>query len=121
MFDATTGELRGGIGLTSPSHAYYMIEMGYWLGSSFTGQGLCTEAGQAVLGFAFGALECHRVRIRCAVDNHASLAVIQRLGARLEGRFVRAHHYEGLGWIDLLEFALLAEEWDVEAGQRKSP
>lgn len=47
------------------------------------------------------------------------MAVIERVGARLEGRYVRAHHYAELGWVDRLAYAVLAEEWDVAARQRR--
>ena len=49
-----------------------------------TGQGLVTEAVQAVLNVASGLSKVSRVEIRCDVRNLPSAAVPRRLGFALE-------------------------------------
>jgi RimJ/RimL family protein N-acetyltransferase len=60
-------------------------EIGYWLHSEATGQGLMTEAAGAVTQFAVQRLGLVRVEIRCDDRNARSAAVAERLGYSLEG------------------------------------
>lgn len=55
-------------------------ELGYWLRSDATGQGLVLEAGRAVLGVAATFPRFAHVEIRCDVLNAPSVAVAKRLG-----------------------------------------
>jgi RimJ/RimL family protein N-acetyltransferase len=61
-------------------------ELGYWLAPPLHGQGLMTEAGAAVLAYAFGPLGLHKLVTAHFVDNDASRRVIEKLGFRLVGR-----------------------------------
>jgi RimJ/RimL family protein N-acetyltransferase len=55
------------------------VEIGYWLGKPFWGQGYGEEAAKAVTGFA-QSLRPHKVRAVCAVDNRASRRVLEKAG-----------------------------------------
>jgi ribosomal-protein-serine acetyltransferase len=68
-----------------------------------------TEAGRAVLDWAFGPVNAHRVRVAAATDNHASLGVIGRLGFRFEGIARQAERCNGR-WLDHAVFALLVTD-----------
>jgi ribosomal-protein-serine acetyltransferase len=68
-----------------------------------------TEAGRAVLEWAFGSVNAHRVRVAAATDNHQSLAVIRRLGFRFEGIARQAERCNGR-WLDHAVFALLVTD-----------
>ena len=59
-------------------------EIGYWLRSDMTGQGLVSEATRAVLAVAAELPNVSRVEIRCNERNHPSAAVPRRLGFSLE-------------------------------------
>lgn len=59
-------------------------EIGYWLRSDMTGQGLVSEAARAVLAVAAELPNVSRVEIRCDARNHPSAAVPRRLGFSLE-------------------------------------
>src|SRR4029077_20513221 len=65
-------------------------ELGYWIGKPYWGCGYCTEAGHAVLRYAFNELRLHRVHARHLSHNPASGRVMQKLGMRHEGR-LREH------------------------------
>jgi RimJ/RimL family protein N-acetyltransferase len=58
-------------------------ELGYWLRSDATGQGIVTEAARAVLGVAAAMPAFSRIEIRCDGRNGPSVAVARRLGFHL--------------------------------------
>lgn len=80
---ASTGELTGAIGLTLDKG--YQGELGYWIGLPYWGKGFCTEAGIAVLAFAFNELKLQRVHARAFLRNPASGRVLEKLGMTREG------------------------------------
>lgn len=96
----------GVIGLESFAHLHESVELGYWLRLDACGKGLMTEAGRAILDWAFGSVNAHRVRVAAATDNHASLSVIRRLGFRFEGIARQAERCNGR-WLDHAVFALI--------------
>ncbi len=96
----------GVIGIESFAHLHESVELGYWLRNDALGSGLMTEAGSAVLAWAFDRVNAHRVRVAAATDNHASLGVIRRLGFRFEGIARQAERCQGR-WLDHAVFALL--------------
>ncbi len=103
------GTLIGAIGL-SLAREHARAEMGYWIAVPRWGQGYCTEAGRALLAFAFDVMGIHRVQARHFVRNPASGRVMQKLGMRLEG----VHRGAMKKWDvfeDLAVYAVLADEW----------
>lgn len=59
------------------------VELGYWLDAAVTGQGLATEATDALLAIAESLPGMSHAEIRCDPANAASAAVPRRLGFRL--------------------------------------
>lgn len=57
---------------------YY--EIGYWLETAYTGQGLATELTNALTRYAFLKLKAPRVQIRVQVENIRSMNVAKRCG-----------------------------------------
>ncbi|KRF10182.1 acetyltransferase [Paenibacillus sp. Soil766] len=80
-----TGELIGSSGLHNIDWNIRRFEIGYWVRSSFGGQGYMTEAVEAILNFAIQELQANRVEIRCDSKNIRSYRVAERLGFTLEG------------------------------------
>lgn len=107
--DRQTRRFLGVIGLEAFAHLHENVELGYWLRVDGVGRGLMTEAGRAVLDWAFGSVNAHRVRVAAATDNHASLGVIRRLGFRFEGIARQAERVSGR-WLDHAVFALLVSD-----------
>ncbi|HWL87539.1 MAG TPA: GNAT family protein [Polyangiaceae bacterium] len=107
--DRGSRKFLGVVGLESFAHLHQSAELGYWLRSDVTGRGCMTEAATALLTWAFRELKAHRVRVAAATDNHASLAVIRRLGFRFEGIAREAERCHGR-WLDHAVFALLATD-----------
>ncbi len=73
------GAFVGGIGL-HPRVGPQALELGYWLRTNRTGDGLATEAAAALTRVAFDCLGMERLEIRVAVGNIASNAIPRRLG-----------------------------------------
>ncbi len=83
--------------------------LGYWVGEEFQGHGLVTAACRRLVAHSFDVMGLHRVEIRCAVENHRSRAIPERLGFRLEGRFREAEWlYDH--WVDHVVYARLATD-----------
>lgn len=61
-------------------------ELMYGLAPEWWGRGIATEAGRAVLAYAFSALNCERVTAATDVPNVASARVMERLGMRFTHR-----------------------------------
>jgi ribosomal-protein-serine acetyltransferase len=102
----TGHRLLGVVGLEALAHLHQSGELGYWLRVDVTGRGYMTEAARACVTWAFARANMHRVRVSAATDNHASLAVIARLGFRFEGVARQAERCSGR-WLDHALFAML--------------
>ena len=59
--------------------------VGYWVRTSQTGQGIATAAVRLVARFGFEDLDLRRLELLIAVDNVASRRVAEKVGATLEG------------------------------------
>lgn len=99
----------GVIGLESFAHLHENVDLGYWLRVEAWGKGLMTEAGHAVIDWAFDAVNAHRVRVAAATNNHPSLHVIARLGFHFEGIARQAERVNGR-WLDHAVFALVTAD-----------
>jgi ribosomal-protein-alanine N-acetyltransferase len=86
--------------------------MGYYIGAPFAAQGYMREAVALALDEAFGPLRLHRVEANIQPDNHASRALVQRLGCTHEGFSRRYLKIDG-AWRDHERWAMLAEDWAV--------
>jgi len=124
-FDLASGHHVGGVGLHSINTDTASGEVGYWLRTDRTGQGLATEAVGRVVSWMLGAQEggglgLARVVARCSGENEASSRVCQRLGLPLELRQPRAYYVKGLDKItELLGYGVLANEWDHDQHRAK--
>ena len=82
-----TGAIIGGSGLHRIDWNVPKFEIGYWVRTSYAGQGYVTEAVKRITDFAFDTLGARRVEIRCDVKNERSAAVARRAGYPLEATF----------------------------------
>ena len=83
IFTRDDAEVLGGCGLyarVGPT----ALEIGYWLSTESTGQGLATDSASALTGLAFSNPEIERVEIHCDPRNAASVRIPQRLGYQIE-------------------------------------
>jgi ribosomal-protein-serine acetyltransferase len=91
-------------------------EIGYWLGRSFQGQGIMTEACRAMVTHLFTEIDLNRVTIHCARENEKSCAVAQRLGFAEEGVAREAQYLHGQ-FHDLRRFAMLKKDWKLDSSR----
>lgn len=94
-------EIVGGV-FQSAYLAYYGM-------AEFSRKGLMTDALRAAIDVAFGELGLHRLEANIQPGNHASIALVRRLGFRQEGfspRYLRI----GGEWRDHERWALLADD-----------
>jgi ribosomal-protein-serine acetyltransferase len=89
LWDKTTGELIGGAGYHDIDWKVPRLEIGYWVRASRSGQGLITEAVNAMTRYALEVIGVRRVEIRCDKDNLKSRGVPERLGYKLDVIFER--------------------------------
>jgi len=99
--DPDNDALMGGVGLIFGADG---VELGYWMGEPYHGQGYAREAVSAVLDLAFGAFELPHVFANVRAENAPSRRLLETLGFREKGeasiyqmvekRYVMGPHYE---------------------------
>ena len=117
-----TGRVIGSIGLHADAkRAVDNARMlGYALGERFWGQGYATEAGLAVLRFAFETLGCPVISVYHFPGNARSRRVIRKLGFVAEGTLRRATTLPDGSVVDDVCYSILREEFAPDA-HRASP
>jgi RimJ/RimL family protein N-acetyltransferase len=78
-------ELVGVIGL-APQGECRSAELGYYVGRPHWGQGLATEAAQAIVRFGLETMGYAKLTSRYHADNPASGRVLEKLGFKTVGR-----------------------------------
>ena len=104
------GQHAGNIGYNNIDWTNRTTEIGYWLAASFQGKGIMTRACRALVAYAFDEFKLNRIDIRCGLGNARSRRIPERLGFKQEGVFRQAELLRG-EFIDLVVYAMLAEEW----------
>lgn len=92
--------------------AFHNAYLGYYGMAACAGRGLMGEALRQVLGRAFGEVGLHRLEANIQPGNTASIALVRRLGFRLEGYSPRYLRIDG-EWRDHKRWALLADEFEA--------
>ena len=106
------GELVGTIGL-NPDPAHDRAELGYWVGKAFWGRGYASEAGAAVLDYAFSpppAVALNRVYAAHYPWNAASGRVLEKIGLKREG-VLRSCRLSREGLVNEAIYGLLRSDW----------
>jgi RimJ/RimL family protein N-acetyltransferase len=85
-------------------------EVGYWVRSDETGDGIATEAAACVAALGFEEMGLHRITLRIAVGNVASERVASKLGFVHEG-LLRKEVLVAGDWLDHTLWAMLDEEY----------
>jgi ribosomal-protein-alanine N-acetyltransferase len=85
-------------------------DLGYALDAGMQGQGLMPEAVRAVIAYAFGPLNLHRIRACYLPTNERSGAVLRRLGFVVEG-YARDYLLIDGRWQDQILTSLINPDW----------
>ena len=84
--------------------------IGWALGVDYRGNGYATEGARALIVYGFSELDLHRIYAKTSHVNIASWKVMERVGMRKEALLREAEFRDG-HWIDVLIYAMLADEW----------
>jgi ribosomal-protein-serine acetyltransferase len=104
------GRHMGNISFWTVSKLGKIAEVGYWVRSSATSRGICTEAVELLLGEVFESLGYHKIVLRIAVGNDASDRVAEKLGFTREGVLREELLIRG-NWVDHTLWSLLDREF----------
>jgi len=85
IFDPTGTVYYGATGIKPANMLIPSFEIGYWVNQPYAGQGLITEAMNALTRYLFQALNAKRVEINCEEGNQPSANVPMRLHFSFEG------------------------------------
>jgi len=105
--------LIGGCNLTLSGHE---AEIGWRLHHNYWNKGYGAEIGEALLEFAFGELNLHRITAHCDAENISSYKVMEKIGMRQDGLFIEArppHKLSNRKYGDELSYAILQSEWET--------
>jgi ribosomal-protein-serine acetyltransferase len=83
--------------------------IGYWLAREYNGKGIMRDSVNDIIDLGFKYYSLNRIEIRCAVDNHKSRAIPERLGFQQEGIIRKAEKVYG-NHLDHVVYGLLKEE-----------
>ncbi len=86
-------------------------ELGYSLSEAYWGRGIMTEAGEAVLRYAFTEMCLEVVSVVTRPENLRSRRVIEKLGFRYEGTLRDAYRFYDGTVMDTMCFSILNREW----------
>ena len=84
-------------------------ELGWTLHPAHQDHGYANEADRALLRLCFEELGVRRVEASCFAANTPSRKVMDRVGPRLESKFIRMSYHRELGWVAGCTYAMLAE------------
>lgn len=113
--------LAGGMTLSNiRRRAAQFVTLGYWMGQSYAGRGLMSEAVSMAMPFVFETLDLHRVHAAFLPTNIASRRVLEKNGFVEEGFAERYLQIDGR-WEDHVLMGLTRERWDMLRISRRTP
>jgi len=112
------GKLIGYLSLTFTDPQRLQVTFNIGLNRSFQRKGFALETAEAVLGFCFEGLKLHRVAGWCDSRHTAACRLLEKVGMRREGEFLKNRWLHG-EWTNTIWYALLAEE--CLSGEESTP
>ncbi|MES3017506.1 MAG: GNAT family protein [Bacteroidota bacterium] len=88
-------------------------EVWYKLHEKHWHKGYASEALSGILKFGFDRLKLHRIEAGCAIENIASVRVLEKAGMTREGMKRKNLPIRGQ-WKDSYSYAVLAEEFSID-------
>jgi ribosomal-protein-alanine N-acetyltransferase len=86
-------------------------ELGYVLSEPYWGQGIMTEAVNALVEFGFNNMELERIQAKCIAENLSSARVMEKAGLIYEGTHRRAIYVKG-AHRDFKVYAIIREDYE---------
>ena len=104
-------KMIGDIGIHFIGPENQQCEIGYTIGQHEQRKGYGKEAVIGVIDYLFKELNKHRIIASLDPNNEASKYLLESIGFRKEGLFIKSIYNNGK-WEDDLVYALLEEEWN---------
>jgi RimJ/RimL family protein N-acetyltransferase len=104
------GRFLGACGVSQVNSIHGFGNLGYWVRTSATGQGVASDAVRQLAKYAFRHSDLMRLEIVCAVDNLRSQRVAERVGAVREGILRNRLQLHGK-WVDAVMYSLIRPAW----------
>lgn len=101
----------GNINVVTISNTLESCEVGYCLGAKYWGQGIMTEALQAVIDFLFEQVGVHRIEISHVSENPASGRVAEKCGMLYEGTKREAFKDPDGNFCNLKCYGIIKSDW----------
>lgn len=97
IFDKISNDFIGGTGFHHINWEVPCLEIGYWIREHYSGQGLMTEAVNALTRYAIIQMGVKRIEIRCDINNIRSKKIPESLAYYLEATLKsnRVHSLNG--------------------------
>ncbi|MCM3360089.1 GNAT family protein [Psychrobacillus sp. MER TA 171] len=105
-----TGQFIGTIDFVQWQIKHDSAEIGYVLSPDYWGQGLTTEAAEALIHFGFNHMDLIRIQARCFVENVGSSRVMEKVGMSYEGTMRKGMKVKGKH-VDLKIYSILKEDF----------
>lgn len=105
-------KLIGSVTLFHPDFSNRRAEIGYALGRAYWRNGYMKETLTAVIDYAFGTLEFHRIEADVDPRNSSSVGILERLGFQREG-YLRERWQVNGEIQDALLYGLLRPDWEA--------
>ena len=99
----------GEMGMSYSGPKYRRGEIHYLLDPQYWGNGYATELVKALLDFGFKEFKMHRIEAGVAIENKASIRVLEKVGMQLEGRHRKILPIRG-EWVDNFHYAILESD-----------
>lgn len=105
-----THEFIGLIALVAGKPKFKNAELWYKLHPAQWRKGYASEAVTRLLEYSFGEMKFHRMEAGCAIENIASVRVLEKVGMTREGIKRKILPIRG-EWVDAFTYSILEEEF----------
>ncbi|MGE6203019.1 GNAT family N-acetyltransferase [Guptibacillus hwajinpoensis] len=91
----------------------FKAEIGFGLSPNYWQKGIMTESLNEVIKFGYKKLELNRIEAIIYPENFSSRKLLEKCGFKEEG-YLRDYHYTKDGFLDMVIFSLLKNQFPME-------
>lgn len=107
--EVATGSVLGGCGLDEVDWLNQTANLGYWVRTSRTRQGIATAASRLLARFGFEQLRLKRIDVVTSINNTASARVAEKLNPS-EKKRVKDNYFFNDGPPNIIVFSLFSQD-----------
>lgn len=96
VIEVSTNQVVGGVFLNDVARHCQMANLGYWVRTNRSGEGIATEAAKQAARYGFEKLGFQRLEIVVEIENTPSLKVAEKTGAMREGLLRNRFNFRGV-------------------------